>query len=299
MKTKHFFLVILLVFVWGFNYVVIKVGLNGMPPVFLAFARFFLTSFPAVFFLKRPSVPFYLVALYGLVIFTLQFTFFFIGMDLGVSPGFAAILMQVHVFFSILLATLLFGEKVSLLQIIGALIAFSGIAYAGMHLESSSSLAGFFSVIAGGLLWGTGSVISKSIGKVNMLSLVVWGSTVAWPPLLLMSLLLEGPERILYSLENISWLSIAAVCYLTYFSTFFGYGLWSWLIYQQPLSTVAPFTLLIPIIAMLSSALLLKETIEGWKILSAFCVISGLSINFLGDRLFKKVLNQNDLVEEE
>lgn len=94
-------LIFLLVFVWGFNFVVIQVGLEGMPPIFLAFARFFLTSFPAIFFFKKPRAPFHRIVLYGLLIFALQFTLFFTGMHLGVPAGLASILMQVHIFFSL------------------------------------------------------------------------------------------------------------------------------------------------------------------------------------------------------
>jgi len=288
MTLPRLCLIFLLVLVWGFNFVIIQWGLNGMPPVFLAFSRFFLTSLPAVFFLKKPKIPFRRVVLYGLVIFAAQFSFFFTGMHWGVSPGLASILIQAHVFFSLFLAALIFHEKIQPWQMIGALIAFSGIAYAGFHVNANFSLPGFFFLLTAAALWGTGSVISKTLGKVNMISLVVWGSLVAWPPLLLLSLFLEGPSAIMHSLENLSWTSVTAVLYLTYLSTFFGYGLWSWLIHHMPISSVVPFTLLTPVIAILSSALVLKEPIQGWKITTSLLVIGGLCVNFLWPRLLKK-----------
>ncbi len=288
MSLFHLALILLLVLVWGFNFVVIRVGLDGMPPVFLAFARFFLACFPAIFFFKRPSAPFRRVALYSLLIFALQFALFFIGMGLGVPPGLASIVMQVHVFFSLLFATLLFHEKIKPWQILGGLISFLGIGYVGINLEGSVSLPGFFLVIMAAACWGTGSAISKTLGKVNMVSLVVWGSLIAWPPLLVLSLFLEGPGQIAYSLIHISWTSVGTLLYLTYLSTLFGYGLWSWLIHHHPLSTVAPFTLLVPVVAMLSSALVLGEPLQSWKITASALVIGGLFINFLGSCLFTK-----------
>jgi O-acetylserine/cysteine efflux transporter len=288
MNLANLSLVFLLILVWGFNFVIIKLGLEGMPPIFLAFARFFLTCFPAIFFFKRPKAPFRRVALYGLVIFALQFSLFFIGMKLGVPPGLASILMQVHVFFSLLLASLLFQEKIKPWQIAGAIISFSGIAYAGMHTDGSVSLSGFFLVIGAAAFWGTGSAISKTLGKVNMLSLVIWGSMVAWPPLLLLSLIVEGPSQILYGLEHLTWTSTGAVLYLSYLSTLFGYGLWSYLIHHLPLSTVAPFTLLVPVVAMLSSALVLGEPIQDWKIEASLLVIGGICLNLLGSRFLAK-----------
>lgn len=281
MNPIYFLFVVLLVLIWGVNFVVIKLGLDGFPPIFLAFARFFLTSLPAVFFLKRPEVPFRRVALYGLLIFALQFSCFFIGMKLGVPPGLAAILLQTNVFFSLLLAMVFFHEKLKSLQIVGALISFGGITYAGMNVQGELSLTGFFLLIAAAAFWGAGSTVSKMLGKVNMVSLVVWGSFVAWPPLLLLSLLVEGPEKIIYSFKHLSWTSVGALAYLTYLSTLFGFGLWSWLLHHLPLSKVAPFTMLVPIVAMLTSTLILGEPLQPWKIIAAILVIGGLLINNL------------------
>ncbi len=286
MKPTKLILIILLVLIWGFNFVVIEIGLHGMPPIFLACARFFLTAIPFIFFFKRPNIPFPKVILYGLVMFALQFSLFFQGMNLGVPPGLASILIQIHAFFSLFLAHWVFREKIKPWQLIGALISFSGIAYAGFYVEGSFSLAGFFFLIAAAACWGTGSAISKTLGQVNMISLVVWGSMVSWPPLLALSLLIEGPLEILSSLQNLSLTSLAAVLYLAYLSTLFGYGLWCWLIHHEPLSKVAPFTLLVPIIAMLSSILVLDEPLTNWKIGASLLVIGGLCLNFLGPRLF-------------
>jgi O-acetylserine/cysteine efflux transporter len=284
MGIKHLSLIFMLILVWGFNFVVIKWGLEGMPPVLLAAARFFFTAIPAIFFFKRPSIPFRRIALYGLVIFSLQFALFFIGMNLGVPPGLASILMQMHVFFSLLLAVLIFHEKVRIWQIVGALVSFSGIAVAALNVEKNTSLAGFFLVIGAAAFWGTGSAISKTLGKVNMISLVVWGSMVAWPPLLLLSLLIEGPASALDAFKHLSWTSAGAVFYLSYLSTLFAYGLWSWLIHHLPLSTVAPFTLLVPVVALISSALVLGEPIQGWKIAASLLIIGGICIHLFASR---------------
>lgn len=288
MRPLHIFWIFVLVIVWGYNFVVIQLGLDGFPPIFLAFLRIFLTSLPAVFFCKRPKIPFHKVVNYGLMMFAVQFALFFIGMHMGVPPGLASIMMQVHVFFSLLLGILIFHEKMKPWQIIGAIVSFSGITYVGLNIGGSVSIPGFFLIIAAAASWGTGSAISKTLGKVNMLSLVVWGSLVAWPPLLALSLAVEGPQAIWQSLSAITWISAGAVLYITYLSTLFGYGLWSWLIHQHPLSSVAPFTMLVPVVAMFSSALVLGEPLDNWKLVGALLVIGGICINFLGPRLFRK-----------
>jgi O-acetylserine/cysteine efflux transporter len=61
MTRKDGLLALLVVIVWGLNFVVIKVGLHNMPPLMLAGLRFLLVAFPALFFVARPTIPFKLL----------------------------------------------------------------------------------------------------------------------------------------------------------------------------------------------------------------------------------------------
>ncbi len=284
----HLILALLVVAVWGFNFVVIKVGLEGVPPLFLAFTRFFLTSIPAVLFVKKPEVPFHMIIWFGLIMFALQFAFLFLGMYAGITPSLASLLMQLQVFFSILLAVVVFKERLHIWQIVGGFVAAGGIALVASHFGEGVTLSGFLLVIASAASWGIGNVLSKKIGKVNMLALIVWGSLIAWPPLLLLSLAVEGVPAILDCLTHLTWLSTGTVLYIAYLSTLFAFAIWSWLIHHHPLTTIAPFTLLVPVFGMIGSTLVLGEPLQSWKILAAVLVISGLCINLLGPRLFPR-----------
>jgi O-acetylserine/cysteine efflux transporter len=281
-------LVMFVVAVWGFNFIAIKIGLDEIPPLLLGAIRFFLTSIPAVFFIKRPAAPFKMIIWYGLVMFAMPFSLLFVGMQAGVTPGLASLLLQLQVFFTVLLAVLFMEEKLHPWQIVGALVSFAGIALVAMHLGGDTRLSGFLLVIAAAAAWGAGNVVSKKIGKVNMVSLVVWGSLIAWPPLLILSLMMEGTDKILYSLHHLTWLSSSAVLYLTYLATLFAFGAWSWLIHHHPLRIIAPFTLLVPVFGILSSVLLLGEALQPWKIVAASLVIIGLCINVFGPQMHIK-----------
>ncbi len=288
MRLQHLALVLVVIVVWGFNFVVIKVGLQEIPPLLLCASRFILTSIPAVFFVKFPSTSFKMVALYGLIMFVLQFACLFVGMSLGVTPGLASLLVQTQAFFTTLLAIQFFEAKLHKWQVIGGIVAFSGIGLVGMNIGGSATLSGFILVVGSAALWSIGNVISKKIGKVNMFALVIWGSLVAWPPLLALSYFFEGPEKILYCLQHPSWLSVGSVLYITFLSTLFGYGTWSFLLHHYSLPIVAPFTLLVPIVAMASSVIVLGESLQSWKVFAGVLVIIGLCINVFGPRFFPK-----------
>ncbi|HZW61134.1 MAG TPA: EamA family transporter [Candidatus Babeliales bacterium] len=296
MRLHHVAIAVLITAIWGMNFVVIHLGLKEVSPQILCCIRFFLASFPMILFVKRPSVPFKEIAIYSFVMFILQFTFLFTGMKVGMTAGVASLLMQTQIFFTVFLAFSVLGEKLNRWQIIGALISFSGIILVGKNLGNSVSLLGFILTIAAAGSWGMGNLISKRIGKVNMFSLVIWGSFIAWPPLLLVSIVFDGPDKFIYSLEHLSWLSVFSIAYIVYPTTLFGFAAWSWLLSKYPASMVAPFTLLVPIFGVLSSAIFLDEPLQPWKLIAAALVISGLCINLLIPRLVVRLSVANEAV---
>lgn len=286
MPTYHFLLVLSVVIIWGCNFVFIKLGLKEISPLLFCAIRFTLASFPAILFMKRPDAPFKIVILYGLLMFGLQFSLIFMSMHVGMTPGMASLLMQTQVFFSIFFAFLFINEIPSRWQIIGACISFSGIALVAMHFDKSISLLGFMLIISAAATWGVGNLITKKIGHVNMISLVVWGSFIASFPLWLLSLTFEGVDSIIHSIHHLSLLGGVSVLYIVYVSTLIGYGVWNWLISRYPVAVIVPFTLLVPIFGMVSSALVFNEPLQAWKIAAGILVIAGLCISFLGARFF-------------
>ncbi len=111
MPFSHLLLALLVVFVWGINFIFVKLSLEEFSPLLLCAVRFLLASVPAVFFIKPPAVPFKIIAGYGLIMFALQFALLFIGLRVGMTPGVASLLMQVQVFFSMFFAIIFLGEQ--------------------------------------------------------------------------------------------------------------------------------------------------------------------------------------------
>lgn len=289
MLISHLLLALLVVVIWGVNFIFVKLALNDISPLFLCAFRFFLASVPAIFFMKRPLIPFQILASYGLIMFALQFGLIFVGMSSGMTAGMASLLMQVQIFFSMLFAAIVLKETPTLWQILGALVSFIGIGLVGLHLDDHSiTWVGFLCVLAAAATWGVGNLITKKIKDVNMIALVVWGSFIAAFPMLILTYLFEGKELIIDSVHLISWTSVLSLLYIVYASTWVGYGLWNWLLSRHAVGTIVPFTLLIPIVGILSSILFLNESFELWKLISGIFVIGGLCINLLGAKLFIK-----------
>lgn len=286
MPITHLLLAFLVAAIWGINFLFVKFSLEVIPPLSLCALRFIMASLPAIFFIKPPDMPFKTVALYGLVMFALQFSLLFLGMHAGMTPGVASLIMQVQIFFSMLFAALFLDEKPTFFQVLGALVSFSGIALIGTHLDSSISLVGFLCILAGAATWGMGNLITKKNRHINMFALVVWGSFVACFPMIVLAFAIDGPSTVITSYHQATGLSILSLLYIVYVSTLVGYGVWNWLLSHYPIGVVVPFTLLIPIVGMLASIIVLGEPLQLWKMAAGALMILGLCINLFAPRFF-------------
>lgn len=292
MPLKDVLAALIVISAWGVNFVVIKWGLTEIPPLLLGALRFSLVAFPAVFFVKRPSLPWTTVLWYGLTISLGQFVFLFTALNVGMPAGLASLVLQAQAFFTVLLAALVWREGIQRHNVLGLIIAVIGLVLIGLGAEvGSMPVLGFMLTLLAALCWATGNLILKSAGKADMVSLVVWGALVPPLPFFALSLWLEGPQAIQHSLANVSYVGIAVVVYLAFVATIVGYVLWGRLLSRHPVSKVAPLSLLVPVIGLLTAAWFLDEHLAIIQWLGAIAVMLGLSVNVFGRRLLDKMLS--------
>ena len=285
--VKHLLIALAVVFVWGTNFAVIKIALRDFPPLLFATLRYTLAALPLIFFFKRPQVPWGNLAAYGVLIGVGQFGLLYIAMQRHIAPGLASLVIQLQVFFTVGLAMILAGERPKRFQFIATLVAASGIAVIAAHVDGNTTLLGLGMVATAGASWACGNMVSRkafAAAPINTLAYVVWSSAFAVPPLLLLSLWLEGAPRMGQSLANAHWTSWLAVLWQSYGNTIFGYGLWAWLLGRYATASISPLALLVPVFGMGAAAIVLHEPLPGWKVLAAALVLAGLAINVLWPR---------------
>src|SRR5207237_5106412 len=120
-------LTLTVVAVWGYTFVPIKVALIEAPPLALATLRFLLAAVPLVFFIKRPAMPWQSVVAYGFAIGVFQFGLLFLGIKLGMPAGLSSLVIQMQVFFTIVLAVVFAGDRLQGRNLAGGTIAAMGI----------------------------------------------------------------------------------------------------------------------------------------------------------------------------
>lgn len=289
MSPKDLLFALVVVLAWGVNFVVIKVGLHGVPPLLLGALRFLLAAFPAVLFVKRPKLPLRWLFAYGATISFGQFVFLFTAMYVGMPAGLASVVLQAQAFFTLVFAAIFLGERFRAQNVIGLLIAAAGLAVIGLQSSSAAGVgaqamtaAGFVLTLCAACMWALGNIVTKKVGKVDLVGLVVWASLIPPLPFLVLSYFIEGPQRIEAALAGIGVDSIGAIVYLAFVATILGYSLWSRLLSKYPASQVAPFSLLVPIVGLAAAALLLGERLSAAQIGGAALVMAGLAVNVFG-----------------
>lgn len=288
MSLKDWGFALLIVFAWGFNFVVIHWGLDGLSPLLLGALRFSLVAFPAILFVPRPKIAWRWLFAYGLTISFGQFAFLFTAMKIGMPAGIASLVLQSQVLFTLLFAALFLREHWLAHQPFTLGICALGlILLATQQGHSGMTLAGFLLTIGAAACWGLGNIINRHISRqasLNLLSLVVWSALIPPLPFFLAAYWLEGPTVMIHNLTNLQPHSIFAVGYLALVATIYGYVAWGRLLRTYPVSQVAPLTLLVPIVGLFCAHMILNEQLTQWQWLGILLVLGGLLLNIFWPR---------------
>ncbi|MFF1681911.1 EamA family transporter [Streptomyces sp. NPDC058256] len=281
MRPTHTVLAVLVAAVWGVNFTVIEIGLDHFPPLLFSALRFLVAALPAVFFVGRPKVAWKWIVAVGLVLGVAKFGLLFIGMDAGMPAGLSSLVLQIQAVFTALIAITFLGERLAGVRLLGMAVALCGVCVAAVDEGAAGPLGAFALVIAAAACWGLSNVLTRKASPPDALNFMVWVSTVPVLPLLGLSLLTEGPSRDLAALRALDWQGAGVVVYVAWITTVFGFGAWGWLLHRHPASTVAPFSLLVPVFGMSSAAVFLGESISPLRWGAAALLVGGVGLTSL------------------
>ena len=261
---------------WGYQFVVIKVGIVEFPPLFFLGLRFLAMALLLVPFVKKPArqelSP---VAAISVFLGGLNFGLFYVGLGLG-SGSISAVAYQLATPFTILLAWPLLAERPSLVTSSGVLLAFLGVVVLAAGPGLSANAIPILLVVGAALAFAVANVLTKRHGPFDPLMLTGWSSLFTVPQVMLMSFVLEdGQSTSLVTADERGWLALA---YTVFIGGIVGFSLWFWLIARCTMGRVAPFGLLLPVFALISSVLFLDEHITPTLIVGALLAISGVAI---------------------
>jgi O-acetylserine/cysteine efflux transporter len=280
MSPRHALLATLVATIWGFNFVVIEWGMHDVPPLLFLAMRFTAVVLPAVFLVPRPVASWQTVVGIGVFMSLGQFALLYTSMHLGLSPGIAALVLQAQVLFTVLIAAAWLQERPTVRQMLGILLAGSGLAVVGVGRGGHVPLVALLLCLAAALSWGVGNVVARRAAAPTSsgLSMVVWSSLVVPVPAVGLSLALDGPTAVGRALDGLGPEAIASTLYTAGLASLVGYAIFNNLLSRYPASSVVPFVLIAPPVAMVSAWLLLDQVPNAAESLGGLVVLAGVLV---------------------
>jgi len=282
---------LVVVVVWGLNFVAMKFALRDFTPFQLGAARFLFAALPLALFVRPLAVPWIWVVLYGLFQGVGQFGILFIALKVGMTAALASVLLQTQVFFTALFGFVLLGERAGRPLQAGLALAALGLCcfawnYAGVGAAGGgTTLAGFALTLGAAGMWALSNIVARQVQRVagdySPLAFVVWSSAVAVPPFMALSWVFDA-DAVRWQWLRAGWTGWLSVAYLGWVATVVGYSLWTGLLKRHPANRISPFGLGVPIVGLAAGMGLLGEAVTPWQWAGIALLVAALVCVMLG-----------------
>lgn len=292
--------VLFIIFLWGSNFVAMKIGLRDFTPLQLGLARYLFVIFPLIFFIKKPNLSWKWIMIYGFFQGFAQFGLLFLSLKVGMTAALASVVLQTQIFFTAFLSFLFLGEKPNRSLWIGLFFASLGLTCFVMNfiqpnqgIEEITTLWGFILCLMAASMWSASNVIIRLIQRevktqFDALGFIVWCGLITTIPFTIATILLDAPSEHEHW-QNASWLSWICLAYLGWGSILIANTLWTSLIRKYSANKIAPFSLGIPVFGLTAGMIFLNEKISSWQWAGIALVFIALAQVLFGDRIkFKK-----------
>ncbi len=268
--------------IWGSTYLAIRVMVETVPPLLGAGVRFTIAGavMLAVLAVRRSVRPTRAQLLSALAIGILL-----PGANAVVTvaeqevPSALAALLIASVPLWVLLMRRTAGEPVSRAGIAAVLVGFAGVALLMRPGEQSegASLLALGAVVFGAVMWASGSFASPRL-RLPGDPLVSTGWQMLLGGLVITATGLAAGEAPKVDIEAFSLRSISALLYLIVFGSWIAFTAYAWLLQNAPISRVATYAYVNPVVAIVLGFLVLDEIITPITLIGAAIIVVSVAL---------------------
>ncbi|MFD7450782.1 EamA family transporter [Kitasatospora sp. NPDC059827] len=272
--------------VWGSTYLGIRIVVETMPSFFSASARFLTAGLLLVGFLLVRQGPAALrvsgrqlasSALVGLLLLTGGNGLVVLG-ETSVPSGLAALLVAAVPLWMVLLTAFGGGERPKRAELAGVLLGLVGLGVlSAPAIGGSIEPLGVVLIISATLCWAAGSFASKKIPMPgNVLAASAYQMLAGGLCDLLVGL--ARGEQHGFDPAAVSGRSWLALAYLVVFGSLLAFTAYAWLLRSAPLTLVATYAYVNPVVAVLLGWLILAEPLTGPTLAGGAIVVAGVCL---------------------
>lgn len=275
MTPAHLALAVMVMLIWGSNFVVAKIGIAQIPPMAFMALRFAVVALLLLPFVSFPRERIGRIFLYAVMMGGIHFGLMFTALT-EIDAATAALLSQLNTPFGVMLAAAFFKDYPGWRRGAGIVIAFCGVVVIAGEPRFEGGLGPILMVVGAALAWAAGSIQVKAMGPVDGFALNAWMALFSIPLLTGWSVLFETGQ--VDAIRNAGWDAWASVAYQSVLVVILGYGSWYWLLKRYPVSQTMPMTLLLPVVGVAAGCLLLGEALTVQMLIGGAATVSGVAI---------------------
>jgi O-acetylserine/cysteine efflux transporter len=262
---------------WGAGLTIAKGTMVQFPPVFLlTFALWATALVMAVKERGTPTTSHLRAALIALFAISLQSALIFKAFD-GLEASTGGLLSQVQVPMAIFAAWALGTEPVRWGKLIPISIAFAGVAIIIGLPATPPPLVPTLTLFAGAAAWGIGQAMIARYSQDGSDLLLKRTSLHGAIQLTLLTALFEtGQWNAVMTATAGHW---AGLIYNTFVSFVIAYIIWFGLLKRNPVSSVSPFIMVIPVVTVATAVIFLGDTLDAPKLIGGALILLGVAMS--------------------
>lgn len=224
--------------------------------------RFALIAIPTLVLVPRPRVaPIWLLGT-GLGVGFLQFAFLYAGLEAGMPPGLASLVLQASAPLIVMLAIVLLRERLTMGKAAGLLLAIGGLAVIGIVRAQTVQWWPIALTMLAALSWAGGNICIRKAQADRPFHLALWMTVIPPVPLFAMSMLVESEQirpALAMSLSTPAIPANIALAFSAFGASVVGFGIWNRLLTRHSAASIAPWSMLVPVVGIMSSWAMFAE----------------------------------------
>jgi O-acetylserine/cysteine efflux transporter len=276
MNPVHLAMILAIDVVWAFNIVAVKEAVMTAGPLVTVLLRYAVATLVCLPFLRWLPGRMGLILLTGFIAGALFMTLGALSFALADNLSALAIVGQLGVPFSLILAVIFMGERIRWPRITAVAITFLGVVVMGFDPAIADERIGILLTVAAALCWAIGNLLFRQLAGVPVLTIHGWLGVVSVPVMLAAACVVE-PER-LAAIPQLPAATWGWICYSAILSSLVGHGGMTWLFQRYPVAVVSPLTLPTPLISVAIAVAVYNTPITGQMLVGGLLTLVGVAI---------------------